>query len=56
MIIVLRQIGGCYYKDDKVVATGTSVLSKDGKVLTITTKGTDASGKPFNSVAVYDKQ
>jgi hypothetical protein len=43
-------------KGGKVVATGTSVVSKDGKVLTITTKGTDASGKPFNSVAVYDKQ
>jgi len=26
-----------------------------GKVLTITTKGVDTSGKPFNSVAVYDK-
>jgi hypothetical protein len=30
--------------------------SNDGKVLTITTKGMDASGKPFNNVAVYDKQ
>jgi len=42
-------------KDGKVVATGTSIVSKDGKVLTITTKGVDGSGKPFNSVAVYDR-
>jgi hypothetical protein len=43
-------------KDGKVLATGTSVVSKDGKVLTITMKGVDANGKPFNSVAVFDKQ
>ena len=43
-------------KDSKVLATGTSVVSEDGRVLTITTKGMDASGKSFNSVAVYDKQ
>jgi hypothetical protein len=42
--------------DGKVVATGTSVVSNHGKVLTVTTKGVDASGKPFNNVAVYDKQ
>jgi hypothetical protein len=39
-----------------VIATATSVVSKDERVLTITAKGVDASGKPFNSVAVYDKQ
>lgn len=43
-------------KDSEVVATGISVVSQDGRVLTITTKGTDANGKAFNSVAVYDKQ
>jgi hypothetical protein len=40
----------------KEIATATSVVSKDERVLTITAKGVDASGKPFNSVAVYDKQ
>jgi len=40
----------------KVVATGTSVISKDGKTLTITAKGTDASGKTSSSIVIYDKQ
>jgi hypothetical protein len=43
-------------KGGKVVATATSVVSADGKVLTITTKGTDAKGKHFTNVSVYDKQ
>jgi hypothetical protein len=43
-------------KDGKLVATATSVVSKDGKLLTITTKGMDVKGKPFNSVAVYNKE
>lgn len=40
----------------KVVGTGTSVVSADGKTLTLKSKGTDASGKTSSSVAVYDKQ
>lgn len=40
----------------KVVATGTSVVSKDGKSLTITAKGTDEKGKTSGSTVVYDKQ
>jgi len=43
-------------KDGKVVATGTSVVSNNGMVLTITAKGTDENGKPAESVTVYDKQ
>lgn len=43
-------------KGGQVVATSTTVVSSDGKVLTITTKGTDASGKQFTNVGVYDKQ
>src|SRR6516165_7020279 len=43
-------------KGGKVVATATSVVSRDGKVLTITTEGTDASGKRFTNIGVYDKQ
>ena len=43
-------------KGGKVVATATTVVSADGKVLTITTKGTDAKGKHFTNVSVYDKQ
>ena len=32
------------------------VVSKDGKTLTITTKGTDAKGKPAEALYVLDKQ
>jgi hypothetical protein len=40
----------------KVVGTGTSVVSKDGKTLTISGKGTDEKGKTYASAVVYDKQ
>ena len=40
----------------KVVSTGTRVISKDGKLMTIATKGTNAKGQAFNDVEVYDKR
>jgi hypothetical protein len=43
-------------KDGKVVSKGKRVVSKDGKVMTLTSKGTNAKGEPTNNVAVYDKQ
>ncbi len=43
-------------KAGKVVATGTRVISKDGKVMTITTKGANAKGQAFNDVEVFDKR
>jgi hypothetical protein len=43
-------------KAGKVVATTRTVVSKDGKTTTITSKGVDANGKPRNAVSVYDKQ
>jgi hypothetical protein len=43
-------------KGGKTVGSGTSVVSADGKTLTRTSRGTDASGKTVSSVAVYDKQ
>jgi hypothetical protein len=39
-----------------VVGTETRVISADGKAMTISAKGTDAKGVPFERVAVYDKQ
>jgi len=39
-----------------VVGTETRVISADGRVMTISSKGTDAKGAPFERVAVYDKQ
>jgi hypothetical protein len=43
-------------KADKVLLTTRSVVSAGGRVLTFTTKGTNASGQPFNDVLVFDKQ
>ena len=39
-----------------VVMTARAVVSKNGTITTITTKGTDASGKSNSSVRVFDKQ
>jgi hypothetical protein len=43
-------------KGTKVLTTGRIVLSADGKTRTVTTEGTDASGKKITATAVYDKQ
>jgi hypothetical protein len=43
-------------KGDKVLFTGRIVLSADGKSRTVTTEGTDSSGKRITGTAVYDKQ
>ena len=43
-------------KGDKVLVTGRIVLSADGKTRTVTTEGTDPTGKKITATAVYDKQ
>lgn len=43
-------------KDGKAVGTTVRRVSADGKVLTVTTKGTDSKGGKFEDVAVYDRQ
>ncbi|MCM3872248.1 MAG: hypothetical protein ND895_16325 [Pyrinomonadaceae bacterium] len=43
-------------KGGKVTITGRIVGSGDGKSRTVTTKGTDAEGKKFETIAIYDKQ
>ena len=40
----------------KVVITGTRVISRDGKTMTITTKGTNAAGQAVNDVEVFEKR
>jgi hypothetical protein len=40
----------------KVVITGTRSISKDGKSMTITTKGTNAKGQTINNVEVFEKR
>ena len=48
-------IQSTFSKANNVVATATSTVSNGGKVLTITTRGTDTNGKPLSMIAVYDK-
>jgi len=43
-------------KGGMVTITGQIVASADGKTRTVTTKGTDAEGKKFENIAIYDKQ
>ena len=45
-----KKTGGKYHM------TGQTVISKDGKTLTQTIKGTDAQGKPVTATQVFDKQ
>jgi hypothetical protein len=42
-------------KGEKAAGTSTAMVSHDGKTLTLTSKGTDAAGKPVKTVVVYDK-
>ena len=43
-------------KDGKVTSTGRAVLAADGKSRTVTLNGTNAKGKKYKTVAVYDKE
>jgi len=45
-----------YMKGGKEMVHFRSVVSKDGKTMTNTAKGTDEQGKPFSRVAVWEKQ
>jgi hypothetical protein len=59
--VSLRHSGANAYavlfkKAGQVVMTSRMVLSKDGKLLTMTFNGVDAAGQPASSVIVWDKQ
>src|SRR5215813_596879 len=43
-------------KAGKVVATATSVISKDGKTRTLTEKGVNAKGEKVSNTLVFDRQ
>jgi hypothetical protein len=43
-------------KAGKLVANSKAEVSKDGKVTTVTSKGTGSDGKPMSMTSVYDKQ
>jgi hypothetical protein len=60
--IAIKQVNANTLTDErrKVVgpykATGRTVVSNGGKMMTTTTKGTNADGKQFTSTLVFDKQ
>jgi hypothetical protein len=43
-------------KGGKTLYTSTVIVSQDGEVMTITSKGKNGSGQSFTNVLVYDKQ
>ena len=43
-------------KAGQVVVTGTRAISKDGKVMTIVSKGTNAAGNHLDATWVFDKR
>jgi hypothetical protein len=43
-------------KAGTVTTTGRIVVSADGKTRTVSTKGTDSTGKSFQNTAVFDRQ
>jgi hypothetical protein len=49
-------VQGTRKKGGKVVQTYTRVLSADGKTMTVTSTGINASERKINNVAVYEKQ
>jgi hypothetical protein len=55
-LIDANHIDSTSKKDGKVLYTSKVVVSKDGKVMTLTSKGKNASGQSFSNVLVYDKQ
>jgi len=40
----------------KVISTATQTVSKDGKTLTHREKGTDAQGRPYSNIQVFERQ
>ena len=45
-----KKTGGKYH------TTGRIVISKDGKTMTLTAKGTNDEGKPYSGKFIYEKQ
>jgi hypothetical protein len=43
-------------KSGKVVITGSRVISRDGKTMTITERGVNAKGQPVDTIEVFEKK
>lgn len=58
----MRQVNANTLTEERTKKSGTyhatvrHVVSKDGKTLTSTSKGTGPDGKPFTLINVFDKQ
>ena len=44
------------FADGKMTGTGKRVVAKDGKSMTIETKGTNAQGQPTSTMQMWEKQ
>ncbi len=51
-----RTVEATLKKSGKVVSSARRVVSKNGKMMTITSTGTDAKGQKTKNIAVYEKQ
>jgi hypothetical protein len=51
-----RTLNFAVKKGGKVTVTGRVSVAADGKSRTVATSGTDANGKKFKNVSVYDKE
>ena len=51
-----HKITGISTKEGKEIGSSEAEASKDGKVVTVKTKGKGPDGKEFSGVSVYDKQ
>jgi hypothetical protein len=43
-------------KGGRATTSGTLVISRDGRTMTITTRGLSSDGRQLDNVTVYDKQ
>jgi hypothetical protein len=51
-----RVVLASYARGMQVVATSKRIVSRDGKLMTITTVSNDSSGKPVTTVGVYTRE
>lgn len=51
-----REVAQTYTRNGKVSRTSMRTVSKDGRTMTIVSKGTTANGQQYNNVSVLEKQ
>lgn len=58
--VSIKRVGNTFNAESKkggeLLFTTRTTFSADGKVMTLTTKGKGADGKPIDAVRIYDKQ